>query len=255
LAAALALSCYYDWRHLRDRRWLAETAHRVVESAGARTPRERAMALRDFVRSRVTFRGAQHDGRPFLRATARETLESGLGYCGESTRTFVLLAKELGLEAQRVNLRGELLHVVAEVQLEGGRRVLVDPQNNPETNVYFDPRDTTVEELTVQPGSPFRDYSNLNLRRVPLLGTFVQRVKMEMSWLTWALECPELIKASLLQCLVAVAIVGYAADRMLCRMYARRLGVVSARVSASSPPPPGYVEEPEFDPLALSPAG
>jgi hypothetical protein len=219
----MAFSAYCGWRYLDDNRWLATTATRVVTEAKAVSPRERAAALRDYVRARVKHAGAEHDARPFLRHTARETLESGLGYCGESTRALVRLAAMVGLRCQRVNLRGPVFqHVVAEIEVEPGRFVLYDAQDNPDFNPYFDGAELTADELIVRPDSPFFESTNLNLRRMPFLGWYVQRVKMHQGRLSTLFESPWLIDALALQAL-AVAVVGlYAADRLLLRFYSWR---------------------------------
>jgi hypothetical protein len=219
----LTISGYCAFRYRDDGVWAADIADRVIRDAKAVSSREKAAALRDFVRSRVKHQGAEHDDRPFLRRTARETIESGKGYCGESTRAMVRLAESVGLRAQRVNLRGpERQHVVAEVEVEPGRFVLYDPQDNADLNSVFDGRDLTADELIVKAGSPFREYSNLNLRRVPVVGRFVQRVKLNQGRISMLMESPWLIDAIVLQ-LLAIGVAGlYATDRLLVRVYAAR---------------------------------
>jgi Transglutaminase-like superfamily len=223
LTLLLVLADYCYVQHVHESRWLAAMARRVISRTGASTPRERARALRDYVRQSVTYHGAPFYNRPFLRATARETLESGLGYCGESTRAFVRLAMMQGLRAQRINLHGRLRHVVAEVEFEQGRRVLFDPQNNPDLNPYFDESEISVDELLNQPGVPFSDYSNLNLRRFPVLGHYIQRIKITECMMTRMLESPWLIASFVLQLIAAGMILAFVADRVLVRVYSRRL--------------------------------
>ncbi len=251
-AASLAVGLYHWARHVQDRAWLADRAKRVVALSGATTPRERAIALRDHLREAVRIEGAEHDNRPFLRNTARATIESGLGYCGESTRALLALAKEVGVDGQRVNLYGDHLnHVVAELEVEPGRLVLVDAQNSPEVNAYFDERDRTVDDVIAGPEALFRDYSNINLRRVPILGAFVKRVRTHQNWITDMAEEP-----SLILCFVCTA-VGVALpttllmDRVLMRIYARRFGaqVLTASVKKGGPAASGpTMTEIESDP-------
>ena len=224
ILSLLTVSVYCDWRHFQESRWLAAVSHRIVARANAHTPREQAIALRDYVRAHVSYAGAQHEGRPFLRATSRETIESGLGFCGESARVFLRLAYMQGLRAQRVNLHGRIRHVVTEVEIAPGRSILVDPQANPQLNVYFDRKDLSADELVSGLNTPFLDYSNLNLRRIPFLGDYIQRIKTRESQATRMLESPWLVEATLLQLLSAGLIVAYATDRLLVRYYARRLG-------------------------------
>lgn len=223
LVASLSATAFCVWQHLRERRWLAATARRVVEEAGARTERDRVIALRDYVRQRVRYQGAPHDDRPFLRTTARETLESGLGYCGESTRALIVLGREVGVKAQRINLHGRVNHVVADVHLADGKRFLVDPQLSPEVNAYFDARDVTAEELIAEPGSPFFETSNLNLRRVPILRSLVLRMHLGQGWLSDLMESPWLIRSVLIQVPVVVLISVSALSRTLAWLNPSRL--------------------------------
>src|SRR5262249_51476791 len=149
----------------------------IVCKANATTTQEEVIALRDHLRQSVRWEEAERDKRPFLRDSARETLESGLGYCGESTRAFISLARQRQIYAQRVNLYGRVNHVVAEV-MEPDGDFLVDAQKNKDTNWIFDQRPWGVEELLLAEGMPFDDYSNLHLRRAPVLGPWIQRVKL-----------------------------------------------------------------------------
>ena len=194
LLGFLALAPYSFWRHQEEQSWLAEQAQQITARAGAHNRREQVMALRDYLRRHVKWRGAAREGRPFLRATARETLESVLGYCGESTRAFIQLAHQLGIRAHRVALYGTDQHVIAEVEVRPGLFILVDPQDSPPMNAYFDRRDWTLDTALRDHGCPFSDYSNLSLRRVPILDQFVSRVKLRDGPLTRILEDPWLIR-------------------------------------------------------------
>src|SRR5271157_2094840 len=216
-------------RHREDQRWLAVRARQITDRAGAHTRREQIIALRDHLRRHVKWRSAPHDDRPFLRATARETLESGLGYCGESTRAFINLAHQLGISAQRVNLYGPNPHVIAEAEVRPGLSILVDPQDSPLMNGYFDRRDWTLDEAARDPGAPFLSYSNLHLRRVPLLSRYATRVRLTSSSLTWVLENPWLIEAYIALIFFTLITVGLLIDRLAVRFYAYRLGIRSPR--------------------------
>jgi transglutaminase superfamily protein len=171
----LASYCYLCFQE--EQRWLAVKARQITDQASAHTQRERIMALRDYLRRHVKWRGAAYDDRPFLRATARETLESGLGYCGESTRAFINLAHQLGIKAHRVNLYGPSPHVIAEAEVRPDVDILVDAQDSPLMNAYFDRRDWTLDEAIRDPGAPFLSYSNIHLRRVPILNQYLSQVK------------------------------------------------------------------------------
>ena len=216
-------------RHREDQRWLAVRARQITDRAGAHTRREQIIALRDHLRRHVKWRSAPHDDRPFLRATARETLQSGLGYCGESTRAFINLAHQLGISAQRVNLYGPNPHVIAEAEVRPGVSILVDPQDSPLMNDYFDRRDWTLDEAARDPGAPFLSYSNLHLRRVPLLSRYATRVRLTSSSLTWVLENPWLIEAYIALIFFTLITVGLLIDRLAVRLYAYRLGIRSPR--------------------------
>ena len=152
LMALLMLASYCYLCFQEEQRWLAVKARQITDQASAHTQRERIMALRDYLRRHVKWRGAAHDDRPFLRATARETLESGLGYCGESTRAFINLAHQLGIKAHRVNLYGPSPHVIAEAEVRPDVDILVDAQDSPLMNAYFDRRDWTLDEAIRDPG-------------------------------------------------------------------------------------------------------
>ena len=183
------------------------------------------MAVRDYVRHHVRHHGAPHNGRPFLRATARETLESGLGYCGESSRAYINLLGTLGISARRINLYGQMNHVITEVRLEQGRDILIDPQQNQLTNAYFDTQDRELDSIIGTGRSMFTSYSTIHIRRVPIIGGFIQRVRMRHSMVTWIMENPWLIKALLAAGACAWLLVLTAMDRLLIELYAQRLGV------------------------------
>ncbi|NOT61638.1 MAG: hypothetical protein HOP19_15595, partial [Acidobacteria bacterium] len=139
-------------------------------------------------RRTVRWQGAPMEGRPFLRNTTSETLQSGQGYCGEVTRAFINLADAAGIKAQRINLYGSHLHVVAEAELNPGKNVLVDGQNPP-TIVELEP----LDQVMLRP--EYDDYSTLNVRRVGLSWLFA-RVKLQMGALTYWTENPHALKAT-----------------------------------------------------------
>lgn len=158
----------------------------LVVRSGATTDRQKVLALRDYLRSRCTFRGAEHAGRPFFRASAWETLETGLGYCGEVTRTFICLARQLGIPAQRINLYGAQPHVVADVPLDGVS-TLVDCQQPPHIP------DLEALDAVLARGM-YTDYSTINLRRTGL-GWTVERFKIRLGRFTYLTENPHALKA------------------------------------------------------------
>ena len=143
------------------------------------------------------------------------------------------LTGQLGIRAHRVNLYDAVNHVIAEVEVRPGSFILVNAQDNPQLNQLFDGRDKVLDEVVGPPHAnyPFYDYSNIHLRRLPLVSRYVQRVRLKNSWITWALRNPWLI-LSLLAGSFAVGI-GFVlvADEALIRIYASRLGIPASFVS------------------------
>lgn len=223
----VGISAYYANVYRLDQEWLKKKAAEIVHLATASGSEQEINALRDYVRKHVRYEGVDQNDRPFLRASARETLESGRGYCGESTRAFICLARQRGIKAQRVNLYGSINHVVAEVLTGPNREVLVDVQDNPDTNPLLDRKKYTVHQIENDPRSPFTEYSNVHLRRFPVIGPYIKHVKLEQSWVTWVLENPALLKSILWGGLAAIALAVFVVDRVLVRFYAHRFGLKS----------------------------
>lgn len=139
-------SGYQVLQYQREQRWLAGRAQAIVQAVHARSREEQIKALRDYIRHHVRAEGLSDQGRPFLRATAKEALVTGQGFCGEATRAFIALSRELGVAAQRINLDGRTNHVVAQTELAPQRWVLVDVQENPVTNGFLDRRWWAADE-------------------------------------------------------------------------------------------------------------
>jgi hypothetical protein len=224
-------SIYYGYIYRQDQEWLDKKAAEIVHAAGATTPEQEIIALRNYVRQYVRYEGVDQENRPFLRASAREVLESERGWCGEGTRAFICLARERGIRAQRVNLYGRINHVVAEVLTGPDREVLVDVQDNPDTNPLLDQEKFTVHQIDNDPRSPFTDYSNIHLRRFPIIGPYIKHIKLEQSWITWVLENPALLKAVFWGGLAASMLGAFGIDRLLVRIYALRFGLNSTMKS------------------------
>src|SRR5262249_9817457 len=117
-----------------------------------------------------------------------------------------------------------LNHVVAELEFEPGQFVLVDAQDAPESNSYFDARDRSLDEAIGAPDAWFRDYSNVNVRRVPVLGSFIQRVRTRDGWLTDLMEEPSLLLFGAWTSLGLLVPLLVMTDQLFLRFYARRLG-------------------------------
>lgn len=172
-----------------ERRSIQAIAKDVIQRAGAVDTRSRIIALRDYVRANVSVFDAQEINRPFFRDSAAETLRSGKGFCGESTRAFICLADSVGIRAQRINLWGTEPHVVAEAEISPNDRVIVDCQNPPKIKDL-----ETLDEVILRP--EFTDYYTLNLRGLHLYG-IVSRVKLAMGALTFWTENPHALKSLL----------------------------------------------------------
>jgi hypothetical protein len=233
----LVLAAYHGVVHYQTEHWLQAESDRLT--AGQSSTRGKVIALRDHVRRRVDFHDVDREDRPYFRANAREILEEGHGYCGEATRAFVSLARHQGIRAQRANLNGREQHVVAVVELEPGQWVVIDPFGS-ELNRLFDSREWTLDQLIVDQHSPFNDYSNINLRRLPLINQVVQRIKVEESWLTTLMEQPDRMKA-LLWLAMGLGLLGiWAWHRLLVLFYAWRLELgrhtAPAHVAPAAPP-------------------
>lgn len=237
IVLCLMASGYQVLQYQREQRWLAGKAQAIVQAVNAQSREEQIKALQDYIRRHVRYEGLAIEGRPFLRATAEQVLATGEGFCGEATRTFIALARPLGIRAQRVNLHGRANHVVAETELEPDRWILVDVQENPITNSFLDKRWWNLDEATTGDGSLFAYHSNLNLRRLPVINLFVQRIKLNHGWVSWVLKNPPLIKAYIFASLAVLLISLWMLDLVLLKVYSRRLGVIPAatRMAASRP--------------------
>jgi len=149
----------------------------------------RLTALRDYVRARVRNVNFPARGRPFLRDTAADTLTTGKGRCGEATRAFVNLARESGINAQRLYLDGARPHVLAVVRTGDGRKLVVDAYESP-----YVPETEPLERLLDH--TEFTSYSTLGFRRMWPLRTLPSH-ELSLGPLNYLLENPHAL-ASLL---------------------------------------------------------
>lgn len=187
LCGLILLALGEAWLHYRDTQYVHFITSEVINQAQAVDTRAQILAIRDYLRSHVAYQGAPYDDRPFLRATAADTLRSGKGYCGEVTRTFIVMADTVGFRAQRINLWGKSLHVVAEAEIAPGQRVIVDCQNPPQIT-DLEP----LDQVILRP--EYDDYYTLNLRRLRL-SWLVTRITLEMGHLTYWTENPHALKS------------------------------------------------------------
>lgn len=215
----LLLSAAEFTRYHRDDQFVRAVAERVVREAGATDTRAKVVALRDYLRGHIGNEGLARDGagRPFLRESAAETLRSGKGLCGEVSRAMIVMARSLGIRAQRVNLYGSSQHVVAEVEIAPHEYVIVDAQNPP-----WIPDMERLDKAILRP--EFGDYSTLNLRRLHLQ-RFIPRIKLDMGLLTIWLERPHLIRATFFF-LAALLVLGVVILRYAVRGFLHQRGWV-----------------------------
>ena len=225
-------------QHLESTR-IHELAARVIADAHATDRTTKVTALRDYIRTHVTNKGAPYydADRPFLRATALETMTSGLGFCGEDTRAFIVLAGAVGIPAGRINLYSrQYSHVVAVTDLGDGRPVIVDAMTPP-----FIPDLEGLDRAMLT--HDYVDYSTLNLRRLHLTWLF-SRIKLTIGFLTFWGDNPHALKA-LFWASAAAAILGLRAARSTLRYLLLRRGWVhrssldaGAWAAATAPLPP-----------------
>jgi hypothetical protein len=170
-----------------EQAYVQDLTSAVIQDAGAIATKDKVIAIRDYLRKNVAFNGAPVVGRPFLRATAAETLKSRKGYCGEVSRAFICMAGCLDIPAQRINLYGPQAHTVAEVDING-RNWIVDCQYPPPI-----PDLKSLEQIMLE--GTYADYSTLNVRRLGLDSLF-SRIKLHMGPLTYWGENPHALKAA-----------------------------------------------------------
>jgi hypothetical protein len=202
-------------RQVAEARYVASVAQSAIRSAGAVTPRQQVLALRDYLRVHVSYYHAPYRDRPFLRATAGETLRSGEGYCGEVTRAFICMASAVGIPAERINLYGSRTHVVAEAALCPHQHVLVDCQNPPQIAGL-----ETLDQVILRP--EYDDYGTVNLRRLHI-AWLVTRLKLGIGPLTFWSENPHALKA-LMWYLIPPILISMTGARRVVRLALYRRG-------------------------------
>jgi hypothetical protein len=159
ILALLALGIFPSVWQYRETKYVNQAARNIASQAGSKDTLATVVALRDYLRQNVKRNGFSASGRPFLRNTAAETLASGQGRCGESTRAFINMASGLGIRARRLYLYGQRSHVVALVTLDNEQQVIVDSSDR----FYF--RD--IEPLaSLSRHAEFDSYSSFNRHRI-----------------------------------------------------------------------------------------
>jgi hypothetical protein len=211
---------------IQDQRYVASVARQIISDSKATDTRSKVLALRDYLRTHISFHDAPTDDRPFLRDSAADTLRSGKGYCGEDTRAFICMAASVGIPAQRINLWGKRAHVVAEADLGNGDRVLVDGQNPPQIADL-----ESLDQVILRP--EYDDYYTLNLRRLGM-SHFVSRIKLEMGPLTYWTENPHALKSSL-WFVMAIGLMTASGARSLIRFLLHKRGWIHSSSLAAKP--------------------
>jgi hypothetical protein len=146
-------------------------------------------AIRDYLRTHVRDIWFYADRRPFLRDTAADTLRLGRGRCGEATRAFINMARAAGIPAQRLYLEGVKSHVVALIDGEDGRRMIVDSADNP-----FFAENEPLSNLPNHVG--FTSASSLEWRRLRILRRIPSN-EWRLGPLVYFLENPHALVACL----------------------------------------------------------
>lgn len=157
--ALLSLAVTEGLTQQREDDYVNSRAREALRGVNADNFDEKLTALRDYVRASVHNVNFPARGRPFLRNTAADTLQTGKGRCGEATRAFVNLARASGINAQRLYLDGRRAHVLAVVRTDDGRKLVVD--------AYESPFVMEIEPLELLPSHRmFTSYSTFGFRRM-----------------------------------------------------------------------------------------
>lgn len=197
----VTMTCYELFIQWMEYREIQTITTDIIKNSGALDNRSRVIAIRDYLRKNVTHLEAPYldKDRPFLRATALETLKSGKGYCGEVSRAFINMAAAAGIKSQRINLYGEKIHTVAEAELSPVDLVIVDALDTPQIEGL-----ERLDKVILRP--EYDDYFTLNLRRLRL-NWLIRRIKMEIGPLTYWTENPHLLKATFWGGLVFIMVI------------------------------------------------
>jgi hypothetical protein len=106
---------------VREVRFLRGTLRGIIPGGRIRQ-REDLVLIKNYLSSHIQYdRRRVNDPRPLLRASARRTLASGHGFCGENARVALWLLGLGGVRAHRVYLDAtQWKHILLEHQWEGG---------------------------------------------------------------------------------------------------------------------------------------
>jgi hypothetical protein len=118
---------------LRELRFLQGVLRGILPSGRIRR-REDLVLIKNYLASHIRYDQRRvNDPRPLLRASARHTLTSGHGFCGENARVALWLLSLGGLRAHRVYLDATFWkHILLEHRWEGSWRFF-DAHGDPAT--------------------------------------------------------------------------------------------------------------------------
>jgi hypothetical protein len=118
---------------LREVGYLKRILRKIVPGGRIRA-REDLVRIKNYLSTHVRYdRRRVNDPRPWLRASARETLTTGFGFCGENARAALWLLGLGGVRAHRVYIDATIWkHILLEHRWEGGWKFF-DSHGDPAT--------------------------------------------------------------------------------------------------------------------------
>jgi hypothetical protein len=174
---------------------------RGILPSGRVRQREDLVLIKSYLSSHIRYdRQRVNDPRPLLRASARRTLASGHGFCGENARVAIWLLGLGGVRAHRVYLDATLWkHILLEHRWEGGWKFF-DAHADPATLLSDDAvgriESTDLARLpNAHEGNAYlRSYRLRPLHGIGFLRRFEQ---LRLPWpMALLLESPALVNAS-----------------------------------------------------------
>lgn len=185
--------------------WVGEVRYlrgvlRAIVPGGRIREREDLVRIKNYLSSRIRYdRSRVNDPRPFLRESARRTLASGHGFCGENARVAMWLLGLGGVRAHRVYLDATFWkHILLEHRWEGGWRFF-DAHADPAT-VLPDEAVGRIDSADIQ-ALPNGHEGNAYLRSYRLrpfhgIGVLRRFEQIRLPWpLALVMESPSLVHA------------------------------------------------------------
>ncbi len=154
----------YTYNHFSDRAFLVNQTQDIFGKNIAEikkvTEEERVRIIMRYIKNTLSFEGVNKTAkRPFLRATAVETLKSKKGLCGEYSRVGILLLHFASIEAQRFYLFGpQWEHVLLNCKIDG-KWYLIDNFDDPSVEM----KETDIKKIEFPKFELLKnDWSTLN---------------------------------------------------------------------------------------------